>query len=87
MSYYENYREVYSQISRFSQTQSFSVLVIGFFMVFVFSRLAGVKEFWMTLMDSSYNRDIKNLVEEGLELLGYSFMLIGVTLLTARTKM
>lgn len=42
--------------------------------VLVFSRLAGMNYLWLTLLDDSYIRTIKNLAEEGTELLGYSLL-------------
>ena len=58
-------------------SRSISWLVIGFLVTFVFSRLFGRTSFWQQLLESDYNRWAKNAAEEGIELLGYTLMLIG----------
>lgn len=78
----QNKKEAYSQIIYFSQARSFSIFLIGFFIVFIFSRIAGCGDFWKKFMHEYYNRDIKNLIEESLELLGYALMHLGIITLT-----
>ncbi len=57
-------------------------LVTGFLVTFLFSRLFGRTHFWTTLLGEDYNRWAKNAAEEGIELLGYSLLLIaGVEIL------
>ncbi|PFG57705.1 hypothetical protein ATG66_0199 [Vibrio sp. ES.051] len=47
-------------------------LLIGAVMLLlVFSRLYGMGNFWQQVMDESYIRDVKNISEEGIELLCY----------------
>lgn len=43
----------------------------GFLVVLVFSRLFGIHALWQHLMLGDYNRVVKNMAEEGTELLGY----------------
>ncbi|MGR5557681.1 hypothetical protein ACQKQC_15415 [Vibrio fortis] len=66
---------------RFTTTDSFLDWIIGVFMFLIFSRIAGYKGFWMEFLGDGYNRDIKTLVEEGLEFFGYSFLLSSIILL------
>lgn len=47
----------------------------GFLTTFVFSRLIGNEELWMAIMEESYQRNVKNAVEESVELLGDSLLL------------
>ncbi len=46
--------------------------VSGMLVVLVFSRLFGMHQLWQHLMLDGYNRVVKNIAEEGTELLGYS---------------
>jgi len=46
--------------------------VSGMLIVLVFSRLFGMHQLWQHLMLDGYNRVVKNIAEEGTELLGYS---------------
>ncbi|KAA5942048.1 hypothetical protein F3I27_17705 [Pantoea sp. Bo_2] len=52
--------------------RSWPVMASGFLVVLVFSRLFGVHALWQHLMLGDYNRVVKNMAEEGTELLGYS---------------
>ncbi len=54
------------------QHRSWPVMASGFLVVLVFSRLFGVHALWQHLMLGDYNRVVKNMAEEGTELLGYS---------------
>lgn len=54
------------------QHRSWPVMASGFLVVLVFSRLFGIHALWQHLMLGDYNRVVKNMAEEGTELLGYS---------------
>ena len=61
--------------------------VIGFLVTFVFSRLFGRSELWQAILENNYNRWVKNAAEEGVELLGYTLLLIGgIEILTSILK-
>ena len=49
----------------------------GLLTVLVFAQLFGRKTYWTTFMDVSFERWVKNAVEEGVECLGYSLILFG----------
>ncbi|CAI1664427.1 hypothetical protein [Serratia proteamaculans] len=55
---------------------SYGMMCAGLLCILVFSRLFGMNLLWQTLMLDGYNRVVKNMVEEGCELLGYTFCLI-----------
>jgi len=61
---------------QFRQSFSFGLMMAGFLITFIFSRLYGQHEFWITLMEDRYFRSVKNASEESIELLGYGLMLI-----------
>ncbi|MBV4367477.1 hypothetical protein ACMGGR_20795 [Erwinia sp. BNK-24-b] len=48
----------------------------GLLTILVFSRLFGMGVLWRHLMLDGYNHTVKNMVEEGCELLGYSLCLL-----------
>lgn len=54
------------------------LLAGGLLIILVYSRLFGMGEMWTHLHLESCNRAIKNMVEEGTELLGYSLCLLAV---------
>lgn len=54
------------------QHRSWPVMASGFLVVLIFSRLFGIHALWQHLMLGDYNRVVKNMAEEGTELLGYS---------------
>lgn len=62
-------------LSRYSQHASFGLMLAGLATLLVFSRLFGMGEIWQAAMQDNYVREIKNLAEEGVELLGYSLIL------------
>ena len=59
------------------QTSAFGFISAGLLVTFVFSRLYGRTEFWQAVMEEEYFRNVKNVSEEGIELLGYTIILIG----------
>jgi hypothetical protein len=74
---YYNRTKFISSILRILNHRALAWLVIGFLVTFVFSRLFGRTVFWQQLLENDYNRWAKNAAEEGIELLGYSFLFIG----------
>ncbi|WP_162940913.1 hypothetical protein [Photobacterium salinisoli] len=62
-------------LSRYSKHASFGLMLGGMATLLVFSRLFGMGEIWQTAMQDNYMREVKNLAEEGVELLGYSLIL------------
>lgn len=62
---------------RFTNTKSYTYLLIGLVLVILFSRVFGTGRFWMEVMGADYNRLYKAIIQEGVELLGYVFILIG----------
>jgi hypothetical protein len=62
------------ELNTFVETRAAGLLAAGFLIVFVFSRLFGKQTFWKAVMGEGYQRVVKNIVEEGVELLGYSLL-------------
>jgi cytochrome bd-type quinol oxidase subunit 2 len=57
------------------ETCSFGLFIGGFLTTFIFSRLIGMEELWMAILEGDYQRSVKNAVEESFELLGDSLLL------------
>ncbi|OLQ85503.1 hypothetical protein BIY21_04500 [Vibrio ponticus] len=47
------------------------LLIISVMLLLVFSRLYGMGSFWRSVMGADFSRDVKNISEEGIELLCY----------------
>ena len=69
-------KESYYSLRRFSETSSFGFVATGLVIILAFSRMMGRGEIWKSLMGETYIRAVKNLVEEGIELLGYSIIVV-----------
>lgn len=71
----KNMTKSLEQLEKYTQHPSFGVMLAGMVSLLVFSRLFGMSIVWETMMGDSYIRDVKNLVEEGVELMCYTLML------------
>lgn len=69
----------YHSLKVFSQTASFGFITAGLVIILGFSRMFGRSSFWQSVMGDAYVRSVKNIVEEGTELLGYSVVMIAAT--------
>lgn len=72
-------KESYQSLKEFSKTSSFGFVVAGLVTALAFSRIFGRTSFWQSVMGDAYVRTVKNIVEEGTELLGYSIIMIAAT--------
>lgn len=62
-------------LADFMRAPGWGMMSAGMLTILVFSRFFGMHELWQTLMLDGYNRTVKNMAEEGSELLGYSLCL------------
>lgn len=60
----------------YSHTSSSGIFLSGILVVLVFSRLFGRGSFWEAVMGDGYVRVVKNIAEEGTELMGYALLVI-----------
>ena len=67
---------IYASLKEYSLQSSFGTFLAGFVIILAFSRLMGRSSFWQAVMGDSYVRLVKNIVEEGIETLGYTLILI-----------
>ena len=73
-------RQIWKNLEEFYSTPAFGILLSGFLSVFIFSRIFGAKKVWTALFEveklAVSHRWVKNAVEEGSELFGYTLLLI-----------
>ncbi|KDM92313.1 hypothetical protein [Photobacterium galatheae] len=72
---YQHPQSTQPPLAQYSKHASFGLMIGGMATLLVFSRLFGMSELWQTAMQDNYVREVKNLAEEGVELLGYSLIL------------
>lgn len=65
-----------NSIREFARLPSAGILLSGFLVLFVFSRLFGRGSFWQSVMGDDYVRVVKNIAEEGTEIMGYGLIAI-----------
>lgn len=70
------FSSIYASIKAYSQESSFGTFLAGFITMLAFSRIMGRGSFWQAVMGDSYMRLVKKIVEEGIETLGYTLILI-----------
>ncbi len=71
-----NPRSIISGLARFMEHPAWGMMSAGMLTILVFSRLFGMHQIWENLMLESYIRTVKNMAEEGSELLGYSLCML-----------
>lgn len=71
-----NPRGIVSGLARFMTHPGWGMMSAGMLTILVFSRLFGIHQLWEHLMLDSYIRTVKNMAEEGSELLGYSLCML-----------
>ena len=69
-----NIKQTIHTFSHFTQSSHFFSLCIGMALLLVFSRLFGMGHFWLGILGPEYDRTIKRVVEEGIEVLGYTII-------------
>ncbi|MCG9726755.1 hypothetical protein [Vibrio brasiliensis] len=62
------------QLAEILNSRFMPTLITAVVLLLVFSRLYGMGSFWHSVMGEHYLRDVKNLSEEGIELLCYSLI-------------
>lgn len=70
------FSSIYASLKEYSQQPSFGTFLAGFVTIIAFSRLLGRGSYWQAIMGDSYMRLVKDIVEEGVETLGYTLIFI-----------
>ncbi|MGV3346502.1 hypothetical protein ACGVWS_12440 [Enterobacteriaceae bacterium LUAb1] len=79
---------VIHDLALFVRHPCWGMMAAGLLTILVFSRLYGMGTIWQHLMAENYVRTVKNMAEEGCELLGYSLCLLStlIWLVTEKSK-
>lgn len=67
---------IYRSLKAYAQTPSYGICLSGLVTLLAFSRMMGKGEFWHSVMGEHYVRVVKNIIEEGIETLGYTLIFI-----------
>lgn len=70
-----HFRLTLTQLTHYTRSPWYGMMLSGLLAVLVFSRLFGMHELWYAILDKSYVRVVKNVVEEGSESFGYMLCL------------
>ena len=62
-------------LTNYISHKSYSLMLAGIATLFIFARIYGMSDLWQGVMQESYIRSVKNLAEEGMELLAYSLIM------------
>lgn len=65
----KNWTQLIRTFGAIVETYAFGLIVAGFITTFVFSRLVVNESLWTAIMGEVYQRNVKNALEEGIELL------------------
>ncbi|HIU64958.1 MAG TPA: hypothetical protein IAB06_08005 [Candidatus Avacidaminococcus intestinavium] len=63
-------------LQHFTKDSSFPLMFCGLLTVLVFSRIIGMNIIWQNVLQQDYARVVKNVIEEGSELFGYTLTLL-----------
>ena len=63
-------------LAAYMQSPPFTTMSFGMLVVLIFSRAMGMSKLWKFIMGDGFNRVVKNVVEEGTELFGYSIIFL-----------
>ena len=72
---YINRKSLFEALPGFMASYPFGLVIAGMIITFAYSRLFGESIMWKTVMEENYIRNVKNAVEESIELLGDSIIL------------
>lgn len=73
----KNKSTILQPLLTYSQTKKFTYIFIGFLIIIIFSRVFGTGSLWSNIMGDDYHHLYKTVIQEGLELFGYSFVFYG----------
>ncbi len=69
-----------------SKTREFAIVLMGFLIIVLFSRLFGTSNLWAGIVSKEYLHIVKTVIQEGVELFGYSVLFYGSVLFYFRKK-
>lgn len=69
-----NKKTLIEPLTKYVNHESYGLMLAGILILLVFSRIYGMGDVWQGIMKEGYMRSVKNLAEEGVELLAYSLI-------------
>lgn len=72
---------VFSPISEVSRAKGLGYMMCGLFITIIFSRLLGTGTLWSAILPGSDIHILKSVIQESIELLGYSIIFLGALIL------
>ncbi len=84
--FYRNFQSLKREFEQVGETYSFAIILMGGLILHVFSRFYGYRTIWMETMEDNYTRAVIRVSEEGIELLAYSIVFIGIVELYRLTR-
>lgn len=74
---YRGGKATLNQLAHIVNQPEMRILIAGVMLLLIFTRLFGMGSFWQGVMHDHYIRDVKNIAEEGTELLCYCLIAFG----------
>ena len=65
-----------ASLAKYMTSKYFITMSCGMAIVLVYSRLIGMKLIWKLVMQENFSYYVKNVIEEGTELIGYTFIIL-----------
>ena len=66
-----------NSMAEFAESKHFAYISFGLVILFFFSRIFGSEYIWTSVMGDNYQNAVKETVQEGIELLGYTLIAYG----------
>lgn len=70
----QNMKTTVEPLTRYINHKSYGLMLAGIVTLLIFARIYGMGEVWQGIMQGNYIRPVKNLAEEGVELMAYSLI-------------
>ena len=80
------FKELKKELKLFAQTKDFNLFGLGIVIVLIFSRIMGTGSLWKVILDENYDRIIKTVIQEGVELYGYGIALLALLSISSQLK-
>ena len=75
---WKRWADLKADLAALGNTLAFGVFLVGLLLLMVFSRMWGANDLWRELMGEEFNRAVARVSEEGIELMAYTVLCIGV---------
>ena len=73
----EGLAKALKDLAEYMTNKYFVTMSCGMALILVYSRLIGMKLIWKIIMAENFSYYVKNVIEEGTELIGYAFIFVG----------